>query len=387
MQLALTEDELAFRDELRAFFRREIPADIRNRARHMAELSKDDFVTTQRILNAHGLAVPHWPVAWGGRDWTPIQRHLWHDEMQLASVPEPLTFNTNMIGPVIAQFGSEELKARFLPATANLDIWWCQGFSEPDAGSDLASLRTVAVRDGDHYVINGQKTWTTAAQSADWMFCLARTDPDAPKKQAGISMLLFPLDSPGVTVRPIELIDGGFEVNEVFLENVRVPADQLVGAENQGWTYAKFLLGNERTGIAAVGQTKVRLWLAKEYAKQTRLDEGTLLDDPVFAARIAELENELLALELVQMRVVAGSADGAPNPVSSILKLRGTELQQAVTELLVDIAGPDSLPREGDSGDWARRSTATYLNYRKTSIYGGSNEVQRGIIASTILGL
>ncbi|MET9211167.1 MULTISPECIES: acyl-CoA dehydrogenase family protein [unclassified Nocardia] len=387
MQLALTEDELAFRDELRAFFRREIPADIRNRARHMAELSKDDFVTTQRILNAHGLAVPHWPVAWGGRDWTPIQRHLWHDEMQLASVPEPLTFNTNMIGPVIAQFGSEELKARFLPATANLDIWWCQGFSEPDAGSDLASLRTVAVRDGDHYVINGQKTWTTAAQSADWMFCLARTDPDAPKKQAGISMLLFPLDSPGVTVRPIELIDGGFEVNEVFLENVRVPADQLVGAENQGWTYAKFLLGNERTGIAAVGQTKVRLWLAKEYAKQTRLDAGTLLDDPVFAARIAELENELLALELVQMRVVAGSADGAPNPVSSILKLRGTELQQAVTELLVDIAGPDSLPREGDSGDWARRSTATYLNYRKTSIYGGSNEVQRGIIASTILGL
>ncbi|MGS2811025.1 acyl-CoA dehydrogenase family protein [Nocardia sp. MW-W600-9] len=387
MQLALTEDELAFRDELRAFFRREIPADIRNRARHMAELSKDDIVTTQRILHAHGLAVPHWPVEWGGREWTPIQRHLWHDEMQLASVPEPLTFNTNMIGPVIAQFGSPEMKQRFLPATANLDIWWCQGFSEPDAGSDLASLRTVAVRDGDHYVINGQKTWTTAAQSADWMFCLARTDPDAPKKQAGISMLLFPLDSPGVTVRPIELIDGGFEVNEVFLENVRVPADQLVGAENQGWTYAKFLLGNERTGIAAVGQTKVRLWLAKEYAKQTRLDTGTLLDDPVFAARIAELENELLALELVQMRVVAGSADGAPNPVSSILKLRGTELQQAVTELLVDIAGPDSLAREGDSGDWARRSTATYLNYRKTSIYGGSNEVQRSIIASTILGL
>ncbi|MFD6390044.1 acyl-CoA dehydrogenase family protein [Nocardia sp. NPDC055029] len=387
MQLALTEDELAFRDELRAFFRDEIPADIRNRARHMAELSKDDIVTTQRILHAHGLAVPHWPVEWGGRDWTPIQRHIWHDEMQLASVPEPLTFNTNMIGPVIAQFGSQEMKQRFLPATANLDIWWCQGFSEPDAGSDLASLRTVAVRDGDEYVINGQKTWTTAAQSADWMFCLARTDPDAPKKQAGISMLLFPLDSPGVTVRPIELIDGGFEVNEVFLENVRVPADQLVGVENQGWTYAKFLLGNERTGIAAVGQTKVRLWLAKEYAKQTRLDTGTLLDDPVFAARIADLENELLALELVQMRVVAGSADGAPNPVSSILKLRGTELQQAVTELFVDIAGPESLAAEADTPDWARRSTATYLNYRKTSIYGGSNEVQRSIIASTILGL
>ncbi|MFC9963158.1 acyl-CoA dehydrogenase family protein [Nocardia ignorata] len=387
MQLALTEDELAFRDELRAFFRQEIPDDIRNRTRHMAEVSKDDIVTTQRILNAHGLAVPHWPVEWGGRDWTPVQRHIWHDEMQLASVPEPLTFNTNMIGPVIAQFGAPEMKQRFLPATANLDIWWCQGFSEPEAGSDLASLRTVAVRDGDDYVINGQKTWTTAAQSADWMFCLARTDPNAPKKQAGISMLLFPLDTPGVTVRPIELIDGGFEVNEVFLEDVRVPADQLVGQENQGWTYAKFLLGNERTGIAAVGQTKVRLWLAKEHAKQTRLGSGTLLDDPMFAARIAELENELIALELVQARVVAGSADGAPNPVSSILKLRGTELQQAVTELLVDIAGPDSLARETDEPDWARRSTATYLNYRKTSIYGGSSEVQRSIIASTILGL
>ncbi|MFF0546406.1 acyl-CoA dehydrogenase family protein [Nocardia thailandica] len=387
MQLALTEDELAFRDELRAFFRGRIPAEIRNRARHHVELTKDDIVTTQRILNAHGLAVPHWPVEWGGRDWTPIQRHLWHDEMQLASVPDPLTFNVNMIGPVIARFGSAEMKRRFLPPTANLDIWWCQGFSEPDAGSDLASLRTVAVRDGDHYVVNGQKTWTTAAQSADWMFCLVRTDPAAPKKQAGISMLLFPLDTPGVTVRPIELIDGGFEVNEVFLENVRVPADQLVGEENQGWTYARFLLGNERTGIAAVGQTKVRLWLAKEYARQTAVGTGTLLADPVFASRIAELENELLALELVQLRVATAPGDGRPDPVSSILKLRGTELQQAVTELLVDIAGPDSLAREGDSPEWARTSTAAYLNYRKTSIYGGSNEVQRNIIASTILGL
>ncbi|MEV6275116.1 acyl-CoA dehydrogenase family protein [Nocardia sp. NPDC051832] len=387
MQLALTEDELAFRDELRAFFRTEIPAEIRNRARHSEELSKDDFVTTQRILNAHGLAVPNWPVEWGGKDWTPIQRHLWHDEMQLASVPEPLTFNTNMIGPVIAQFGSRELKERFLPPTANLDIWWCQGFSEPEAGSDLASLRTTAVRDGDSYVVNGQKTWTTAAQSADWMFCLVRTDPNAPKKQAGISLLLFPLDTPGVTVRPIELIDGGYEVNEVFLEDVRVPANQLVGEENQGWTYAKYLLGNERTGIAAVGQTKVRLWLAKEYARQTRLGTGTLLTDPLFAARLADLENEVLALELVQLRVAAGSADGKPAPESSILKLRGTELQQAVTELLVDVAGPASLPRDGASEDWARRSTATYLNYRKTSIYGGSNEVQRSIIASTILGL
>ncbi|TCJ97505.1 acyl-CoA dehydrogenase family protein [Nocardia alba] len=387
MQLAFTEDELAFRDELRAFFRREIPADIRERHRHLHELSKTDYVTVQRILNGAGLAVPHWPAEWGGRDWSAVRHHIWHHEMQLASVPEPLTFNANMIGPVLAEFGSPELKARFLPATANLDIWWCQGFSEPDAGSDLASLRTVAVRDGDHYVVNGQKTWTTAAQSADWMFCLVRTDPTAAKKQAGISMLLFPMDSPGVTIRPIELIDGGFEVNEVFLENVRVPADQLVGQENHGWSYAKFLLGNERTGIAAIGQTKVRLELAKEYAAQTGLGTGTLLDDPAFAARIADLDNELLALELVQLRVAASSSDGAPNPVSSILKLRGTELQQAVTELLVDIAGPAAVARVGETDDWARRTIAGYLNYRKTSIYGGSNEVQRTIIASTILGL
>ncbi|MRH88221.1 acyl-CoA dehydrogenase [Nocardia sp. SYP-A9097] len=387
MKLALTEDELAFRDELRAFYRSEIPADIRNRARHGQELSRDDIVTSQRILNNHGLAVPNWPVEWGGRDWTPIQRHIWHDEMQLASVPEPLTFNANMIGPVIAQFSSQQLKERFLPPTASLEIWWCQGFSEPEAGSDLASLRTTAVRDGDHYIVNGQKTWTTLARCADWIFCLVRTDPDAPKKQAGISMLLFPLDTPGVTVRPIELIDGGHEVNEIFLENVRVPVENLVGEENQGWTYAKFLLGNERNGIASVGQTKVRLWLAKEQARATRLGERTMLEDPLFATRLAELENELLALELVQLRVASGPSDGKPNPVSSILKLRGTELQQAVTELMVDIAGPGSVVREGDTPDWAHRSTATYLNYRKTSIYGGSNEVQRNIIASTILGL
>jgi len=382
MQLALTEDELTFREELRAFFRREIPADIRNTYRHGREIGREGFVATQQILNAHGYAVPNWPLEWGGRDWTPIQRHLWHDEMQLASVPEPLTFNANMIGPVIAHFGSQEMKERFLPATANLDIWWCQGFSEPDAGSDLASLRTTAVRDGDSYLVNGQKTWTTLGQFADWMFCLVRTDPNAPKKQAGISMLLFPMDTPGVTVRPIKLIDGGYEVNEVFLENVRVPAENLVGQENQGWTYAKFLLGNERTGIAGVGATKVRLWLAKEYAR-----EAGLLTDQLYTARIADLENELLALELVQLRVAAGSTDGKPNPVSSILKLRGTELQQAVTELLVDIAGPQALPVDGDAPDWERHSTATYLNYRKTSIYGGSNEVQRGIISSTILGL
>ncbi|MET9485633.1 acyl-CoA dehydrogenase family protein [Nocardia sp. NPDC006630] len=389
MKLALSPDEVKFRDELREFYRTEIPAEIRDRVKYGRELSREDIVTTHQILNAHGYATPKWPAQWGGRDWTPMQLHIWEDEMQLASVVEPLTFNAQMIGPVIAQFGSEELKARFLPPTANLDIWWCQGFSEPDAGSDLASLRTTAVRDGDSYIVNGQKIWTTLAQYADWIFCLVRTDPTV-KKQAGISMLLFDVKSPGVTVRPIKLIDGHHEVNEVFFENVRVPADQLVGEENMGWTYAKFLLGNERTGITGVGRTKVKLGVAKEYAAQTRSGAGTLLEDPVFAARIAELENELLALELTLARVVSQPNDGKPNPASSVLKLKGSELQQAATELLLDVAGPDALPVQAEdiaSPDWAQRSGPAYLNYRKTTIYGGSSEVQRTIIASTILGL
>ncbi|MFD4402782.1 acyl-CoA dehydrogenase family protein [Nocardia sp. NPDC058499] len=390
MKLTLSPDEVAFRDELRKIYTTAIPAEIRERVKYGHELPREDIVTAHQILNQHGLAVPNWPVEWGGKDWTPMQRHIWQDEMQLASVPDPLTFNATMIGPVIAQFGSEELKKRFLPATANLDIWWCQGFSEPDAGSDLASLRTTAVRDGDSYIVNGQKIWTTAGQWADWIFCLVRTDPNAPKKQAGISMLLFDVKSPGVTIRPIKLIDGGYEVNEVFFENVRVPADQLVGEENMGWTYAKFLLGNERTGITAVGRTKVKIGVAKEYAAATKSGSGTLLEDPLFAARIAELENELLALELTQLRVVSNSTEGKPNPASSVLKMRGSELQQAATELLLDIAGPDALPvGAGDiaSPDWAQRSGPSYLNYRKTTIYGGSSEVQRTIIASSILGL
>ncbi|MFD6451552.1 acyl-CoA dehydrogenase family protein, partial [Nocardia sp. NPDC060220] len=248
----------------------------------------------------------------------------------------------------------------------------------------------TAVRDGDSYIVNGQKIWTTLGQYADWIFCLVRTDPNAPKKQAGISFLLFDVKSPGVTMRPIKLIDGSYEVNEVFFENVRVPADQLVGEENQGWTYAKYLLGNERTSITGVGKTKVKLGLAKDYARATRTGRGTLLDDPVFAARLAELENELLALELTQLRVVSNSVEGKPNPASSVLKLKGTDLQQAATELLLDVAGADALPVDADniaSPAWAQHTGPGYLNYRKVTIYGGSSEVQRSIISSTILGL
>jgi len=388
MKLALTTEEAAFRDELRTFYTTQIPEELRELVRQGSSPSRDQIVTSHKILNDHGLAVPNWPVEWGGKDWTPTQHQIWADEMQLACVPEPLNFNVKMVGPVIAEFGSQEIKQRFLPPTASIDIWWCQGFSEPEAGSDLASLRTTAVRDGDSYVVNGQKTWTTLGQYADWIFCLVRTDPQAPKRQAGISFLLIDMATPGITLRPIKTIDGGRELNEVFFSDVRVPADQLVGEENQGWTYAKFLLGNERTGIAGVGRTKVRLAEVKKHAAQTGL-----LGDPLFAARLAEAENELLALELTQARVVSESADGKPNPASSVLKMRGSQLQQVATELLVEVAGPDALPVDGPNiGDiaspaWAQSSAPRYLNYRKTSIYGGSNEVQRNIIASTILGL
>jgi alkylation response protein AidB-like acyl-CoA dehydrogenase len=386
MQLALTEEETAFREEMRSFFTTKIPQELRDTIRAGRHVGKEGIVESQRIMNDAGIAVPNWPVEWGGQDWTPLQRHIWHEEMQLACVPPPLAFNANMIGPVIANFGSEEQKKRFLPATANLDIWWAQGFSEPDAGSDLASLKTKAVRDGDDWIVNGQKTWTTLGQHADWIFVLCRTDPDAPKKQAGISMLVMPMDTEGVTLRPIQLIDGGHEVNEVFFEDVRVPADGLIGEENQGWTQAKFLLGNERVGVAPVGATKRNLATLKEIAS----DRG-LLDDALVASQIVQLENELLALELTALRVVANSTDGKPHPASSILKLKGSELQQAVSELFLDLAGPLALASGAAEGsdvpEWARVTAPTYLNLRKASIYGGSNEIQRQIIAGTILGL
>ncbi len=390
MKLQLSEEDAAFREEMRTFFTTQIPQHIRDTVTARRELSKEQIVESMQVMNAAGIAVPNWPVEWGGKDWTPLQRHIWHEEMQLAGVMPPLAFNASMVGPVIAAFGSQEIKERFLPKTANLDIWWSQGFSEPDAGSDLASLRTTAVREGDEYVVNGQKTWTTLGQYGDWIFTLVRTDPEA-KKQAGISFLLIDMTSPGLTVRPIELIDGGHEVNEVFFDDVRVPVSNLVGEENKGWDYAKFLLGNERVGVAPVGSTKRTLAQAKEYAKTAGPGGTSLLDDPLLAAQIADLENDLLALELTALRVVAHSADGKPHPASSVLKLQGTVLQQAVTELFVDLAGPDALATGAGEGsdvpDQARVSTTNYLNYRKASIYGGSNEVQRQIIAGTILGL
>jgi pimeloyl-CoA dehydrogenase large subunit len=399
MDLSFTADEIAFRDELRHFFRTEIPVELRRKVEQGHPLTKQDIVASQRILNARGLAVPHWPQEWGGQDWTPVQFYLYQDEMQLACVPPPIAFNTSMVGPVIAQFGSEDQKKRFLARAANCDDFWCQGFSEPGSGSDLASLRTSAKRVGDKYIVNGQKIWTTLAQYADWIFCLVRTDVDA-KKQEGISFLLIDMKSQGITQRPIQTIDGGHEVNEVFFDEVEVPAENLVGQENKGWDYAKFLLGNERTGIARVGTSKVRVKRIRELAALERVGEGRLIDDPRFQEKLAAVEVELKALEMTQLRVVADDRKrtdkGKPNPASSILKLKGSDIQQALTELVMDVVGPYVLPYqpvgEGQNEpvigpNYATQAGPAYFNYRKVSIYGGSNEIQRNIVAKAVLGL
>ncbi|OLT46049.1 acyl-CoA dehydrogenase [Saccharomonospora sp. CUA-673] len=390
MDLELSDEDRAFRDELREVFLRDIPDDIRRRSA-LGMTTRDDIVASQRILNARGLAVPHWPGEWGGRDWTPTQSHIYASEMQRAGVPQPLAFNVSMVGPIIAEFGSEEQKNTFLPATANLDIWWSQGFSEPEAGSDLASLRTTARREGDEYVLNGQKTWTTHGQYGDWMFVLARTDPDAPRKQQGLSFLLLDLTTPGIEYRPIKLIDGSVEVNEFFFDNVRVPVENLVGEENKGWSYAKFLLGNERNGIAQVG-TSQRIYAdLAAAAASIPTDTGVLADDPQFRTSMHRAKTTLLALEATQMRVTAASENGQASPVSSLLKMEGTQVMQDLTALRRQAAGHDSLLLEAGSplasDEAASVAAAQYLNYRKLSIFGGSNEIQRGVIAKTILGL
>src|SRR6516162_5369003 len=402
MDLRFTAEELAFRDEVRAFFRSALPESIRDKLVANKGLAKDDIVTWQRILNQKGWAVANWPAEWGGTGWTPVQQYIFQEELQLTPAPQPLAFGVTMVGPVIIAFGSAAQKERFLPRIANLEDWWCQGFSEPGAGSDLASLRTAAKHDGDHWVVNGQKTWTTLAQYADWIFCLVRTDPAA-KKQEGISFLLIDMRSPGITVRPIQTIDGGHEVNEVFFDDVKVPLENLIGEENKGWNYAKFLLGNERTGIARVGISKARIRRLKELAAIEQAGGKPLIADPRFLTKIAAVEIELKALEMTQLRVVAAErtrgASDKPDPASSILKIKGSEIQQAITELLLEVVGPYALPdqiphdeserwNEPPIGpDWAGTLAPQYFNYRKVSIYGGSNEIQKQIIAKAILGL
>lgn len=400
MDLRFTEDELAFRDEVRSFFRQALPESIRDNIVAGRHTSKDELVTWTRILHDKGWAVPHWPVEHGGTGWSPVKQYIYLEEMSQAPAPAPLAFGVNMVGPVIYTFGNEAQKSRFLPRIATLEDWWCQGFSEPGSGSDLASLKTRAVRDGDEFVVNGQKTWTTLAQYADWIFCLVRTDPDA-RKQAGISFLLIDMKTPGITVRPIQTIDGGKEVNEVFFDDVRVPVENLVGEENKGWNYAKFLLGNERVNIARVGVSKERIRRIKELAALQRVSGERMIDQPEFREKVAAVEVRLKALEMTQLRVLAGEAKrekGTQDPASSILKIKGSEIQQATTELLMDVVGPYAMPyqsedaidgrNEPDIGpDWASTIAPAYFNTRKVSIYGGSNEIQKNIIAKAILGL
>ncbi|MBD0416719.1 acyl-CoA dehydrogenase family protein [Oryzicola mucosus] len=400
MDLSYTPAELSFREEVRAFIRQNLPDEIRAKAGLSAYYEAADLRAWQRILNDKGWAASHWPVEYGGPGWSAVQRYIFMEEILQAPAPEPLSFNINMVGPVVYTFGSQEQKAHFLPKIRSLDYWFCQGFSEPGAGSDLASLRTSAIRDGDDYVINGQKIWTSTAHDANWMFCLVRTNTTG-KKQEGISFVLIDMATPGITVRPIITIDGEHHTNEVFFDNVRVPIANRVGEENKGWDYAKFLLGNERTGIARVGLSKGRLTRAKRLAELSQTQEGKLSDDPFFRRRCIEIEVELKALEITALRIIDRQRkrnDGQPDPASSILKLRGAETQQATSELVAEVAGPLGLAyTHGGKAPWrdfaADDLTAVlgavpnYFLARAASIYGGASEIQKNIISKAILGL
>ena len=406
MDLRFTEEEVAFRQEVRDFIRQNLPAKTRERLRLGYNPTKQDIVDWQRILNKKGWATYKWPIDHGGNDWSPTKRMIFQEEIQINHAPEVNGFNITMIGPVLIQYGTPEQKERFLAATANLDIWWCQGFSEPGSGSDLASLKTAAKRVGDEYIVNGQKIWTSTAHNADWCFALVRTDPNARKPQEGISFLMINMRTPGITVRPIISIDGSHHLNEVFFDDVKVPVNQRIYEENKGWDVAKFLLGNERTGIARLGKSIERINYARELAKEVRQNGRPLIEDAGFRARIAKLQVQAKALELTQLRVVAkasGKADGKPDPFSSVLKIKGTELLQDTSELIMDIAGPlampdwakelDMLNREsGDNEpqigpDWAGYAAPPYLMMRASSIYGGTNEIQKNILNKAILRL
>ena len=397
MDLNLTASELAFRDEARAFVTARLPPAIRRKVLEGRTLKKNDYVAWQKILHERGWIAPHWPVEHGGAGWSAFQQYIFEEETALAGAPPVIAFGVHMVGPVLIAYGSEAQKKRYLPRILASDDWWCQGFSEPNSGSDLASLRTRARRDGDAYVLNGQKTWTTYAQYADMMFCLVRT-ADTGKKQEGISFMLVDMTSPGVTVRPIATLDGRREVNEVFLDDVRVPVENRVGEENHGWTYAKYLLGYERTNIAGVARSKQQLRRLKAIAAAETSDGRPLLDDRRFREKIAAVEIELMALEITNLRVLAdGRPRGELGHAPSLLKIKGTEIQQSITELLLEAAGPYALPfvpealEEGSNvapvgPDHATPLASHYFNWRKVSIFGGSNEIQKNVVAKMILG-
>src|SRR5665213_711749 len=400
MDLRFSPEELAFRDELRGFIRDNLPADIRDKMRLGYGPEKEDTTRWQRILNRKHWAAYNWPKEWGGPGWTPVQRMMFLEENMLTPAPDMQVFNITMIGPVLIQFGTDEQKQRFLPRAANVDDWWCQGFSEPGAGSDLASLKTAAKLDGDHYVVNGQKIWTSTAHHADWCFVLVRTNPNARKRQEGISFLLVDMKTPGITVRPIILIDGSHHLNEVFFDDVKVPVNLRVHEENKGWDVAKYLLGNERTGIARLGKSRERVNASIDLAHKVNMNGRPLITDAAFRQRVAQLQVDMKALEITQYRVVSAydkAKGGRPDPLSSVLKVKGTELLQATTELAVDVAGPMATPiwaeelaamNESDELlEAGSASTGSYLFLRAASIYGGTNEIQKNILTKAVLGL
>lgn len=393
MDLAFTPEEQAFRAEIRAWVRANLPPELAHKVHHALRLSRDDLQGWAKVLGRKGWLGYGWPQAFGGPGWNAVQKHLFEEECALAGAPRVIPFGPVMVAPVIMAYGSPEQQQRFLPGIASGEVWWCQGYSEPGSGSDLASLKTRAEYRGDHYLVNGQKAWTTLGQHADWIFCLVRTSSEG-KPQTGISFLLIDMKSPGVTVRPVRLLDGEYEVNEVFFDDVQVPLNNLIGQENKGWTYAKHLLSHERTNIAEVNRAKRELERLKRIAQA----EG-VWDDARFRDQIALLEVDVVALEMLVLRVLAAEKSGKnPLDIAGLLKIRGSEIQQRYAELMMLAAGPYALPfifeamEAGWQGDFPggvvgnAPLAANYFNLRKTTIYGGSNEVQRNIVAQTLLG-
>ena len=400
MNINLSDEEIAFRDEVRQFLAAEYPPDIRRKRDEGVQLTRDDMVRWQKVLNDRGWFAVNWPPEYGGTGWTPVQKYLFANELAEVNAPPLVAFGVKMVAPIIYTYGSEEQKQRFLPDILSSDVWWCQGYSEPGSGSDLASLSTKADRNGDHYIVNGTKTWTTLGQYADWIFCLVRTSSDVARRQEGISFLLVDMKTPGVSVKPIITIEGEHEVNEIHFEDVRVPVENLVGEEGKGWTYGKVLLQHERTNIAGVANSQYRLAKLKKKSATSVHGGEPLINDANFARKIAALEIELKGLEYTELRTLASVKVGnAPGPESSFLKIRGTEVQQALDELMMDAAGYYALPyvpaqydldfpAEDRIGAGAETSTSLrYFNNRKASIYGGSNEIQKNIIAKHVLGL
>ncbi|WP_202757828.1 acyl-CoA dehydrogenase family protein [Delftia acidovorans] len=398
MDLQFTTEELAFRDEVRGFLKDKLPEDLSHKVKNGLQLTKQDMERWHAILNERGWLANHWPEQHGGPGWSAVQKFIFEHECALAGTPRIVPFGLSMLGPVLIKYGNEAQKAHWLPRILNGADWWCQGYSEPGSGSDLASVKTSAVRDGDHYIVNGQKTWTTLGQHANMIFCLVRTNREA-KAQQGISFLLVDMNSPGVEVRPIITLDGEHEVNEVFFTDVKVPVENLVGEENKGWTYAKYLLTYERTNIAGVGFSVAGLEKLKAVAGRMLRNGKPLTQDPLFAARLAKVEIDLENMKTTNLRVIAAVAGGGvPGAESSMLKIRGTEIRQEILSLVRRAMGPYAAPfieealqagydqpAIGDAA--AATAAAVYFNYRKLSIFGGSNEIQKNIISKMILGL